>query len=392
MPSTESHPPFPAYKGTEPYIFVAYAHKDSGVVFPELVQLSNWGVNIWYDEGIDPGNEWPEEIAAALAGASLLIYYVSPNSVNSRNCRDEINFGLNHNIEIVAIHIEETDIPAGLSLRIGSLQAIYKHRMTHETYLRKLKGVLEEFIPIMPGSGRGVKIAVIDTGIDVSHTELAGLKLLDDIAIENDGISTHPIEGGTDLFGNGTAIAGIIRKLAPEAELGSFRVLNEKLTSKTSTVCAGADLALDRGYNILCCCLGCAKKDHITAYKEWVDRAYRKDVHIVAAANNLDPTRQEFPSSFTTTISVAKAKTELPIVYYRRNFPIPFYARGFDLKVPWKDGSYRQVTGTSFAAAHVVGVLACLLSKSGQITAGDAQKLLKENAAPWTPDLSPEYL
>jgi hypothetical protein len=50
--------PFRAYKGEDPYIFVSYAHADAALVYPELVRLKAHGFNIWYDEGIEPGQTW----------------------------------------------------------------------------------------------------------------------------------------------------------------------------------------------------------------------------------------------------------------------------------------------------------------------------------------------
>jgi hypothetical protein len=58
--------PFEAYKGSDPYIFVSYAHRDAEIVYPELKTLQDHGYRVWYDEGIDPGNEWPREIASAI--------------------------------------------------------------------------------------------------------------------------------------------------------------------------------------------------------------------------------------------------------------------------------------------------------------------------------------
>jgi len=77
--------PFPAYKGDEPYIFVSYSHSNSAAVFPELVWLKDQGFNIWYDEGIEGGTEWRGEIAQAIKHASLFVYYVTPESVQSEN-------------------------------------------------------------------------------------------------------------------------------------------------------------------------------------------------------------------------------------------------------------------------------------------------------------------
>ena len=144
MPDTDLHAPFEAYTGKEPYIFVSYAHKDSALVFPELVALKAKGYRIWYDEGIDPGNEWPEAIANALVGCAYFVVYITPNAVTSRNVRNEINFGLNKGLPFLAIHLVETQLPAGLELRMGDIQAIMRFKMTAESYERKLEKTLPE--------------------------------------------------------------------------------------------------------------------------------------------------------------------------------------------------------------------------------------------------------
>jgi serine/threonine-protein kinase len=143
MPSIPIPAPFEAYKGDAPYAFVSYAHADAHLVLPDIASLRSMGVNIWYDEGIDPGNEWPEEIAVALDRSSLFICYVTPRSVDSRNCRNEIHFALDTNKAFVAIHLEETELPKGLALRMGDLQAIMKYRIDPQTYERKIRKVIE---------------------------------------------------------------------------------------------------------------------------------------------------------------------------------------------------------------------------------------------------------
>ena len=80
----------PAYEGKEPYIFVSYAHKDSAAVFRLVEQLNERGYRIWYDEGIEPGSEWPEYIANHLLGAEMVLSVLTPSAVNSVNCRREI--------------------------------------------------------------------------------------------------------------------------------------------------------------------------------------------------------------------------------------------------------------------------------------------------------------
>ena len=66
------------YEGKEPYIFISYSHRDSKRVFPILKQLSDAGFRLWYDEGIDPGTEWPESIATHLANSTACIAFAGP--------------------------------------------------------------------------------------------------------------------------------------------------------------------------------------------------------------------------------------------------------------------------------------------------------------------------
>ena len=85
------------------------------------------------------------------------------------------------------------------------------------------------------GRGRGVRIAVLDSGVDVTHPAFAGRTLCDDLAIVEDGHRLKVVPGeGRDLFGHGTAVAGIIQEVAPEAEIGSIRVLGESLSARTA--------------------------------------------------------------------------------------------------------------------------------------------------------------
>ena len=146
MPSADHAIPLEAYDGTEPYLFVSYAHKDSEHVLPEIELLHERGYRVWYDEGIDPGNEWPEMIANALDGCTQFLVFVSPNAVASQNVRNEINFAINRGKAFLAVHIEETALPTGLELRMGDIQAILKYRMDSLQYLRQLARALRDGI------------------------------------------------------------------------------------------------------------------------------------------------------------------------------------------------------------------------------------------------------
>ena len=100
--------PFTAYQGDEPFVFVSYAHDDAEFVYPELVRLREQGVNIWYDEGISPGELFTNELANGIGNCETFLFFVSPSSVASRNCLNEVQFAVSRGKRLVAIHLKET--------------------------------------------------------------------------------------------------------------------------------------------------------------------------------------------------------------------------------------------------------------------------------------------
>ena len=129
--------PYPAYRGTEPYIFISYAHDDKDIVFPEIKRFNEAGFHVWYDEGISPGNEWTDEIANALEKCAVFVVMITPVSALRKNVLNEVNFALDEDKPFLAIHLKETELKGGLKLRTGSTQAILKYTMTEEEYAYK---------------------------------------------------------------------------------------------------------------------------------------------------------------------------------------------------------------------------------------------------------------
>lgn len=235
------------------------------------------------------------------------------------------------------------------------------------------------------GAGKGIKVAVLDTGVELDHPALAGLKVSDDLAVTEDQIQLQIVPGGgRDVFGHGTAVCDLIHQLAPEAEIGSFRILGSHLRSRTAIIREGARQALDRGYHILNCSFGCGREDQVLWYKDWIDEAYVRRRHIVAACNNHDFTRREWPGHFPTVITVNFTRTEHPeMFHFRSGQMVEFAARGQDVDVAWLGGGRKQVTGSSFAAPHLTGLLARLLSQCPALPPLQAKALLQQLAVPW---------
>ena len=235
------------------------------------------------------------------------------------------------------------------------------------------------------GKGANIKIAVLDSGIEISHPLLRGLTLADDVAIVDQGLQIAAIPGeGRDVYGHGTAIAGIIRELAPEAEIGSFRVLGEHLRSRTLIIREGVRQALERGYHILNCSFGCGREDQVLLYKDWIDEAYTLGRHIVASCNNEDFLKREWPGHFPSVITVNFTScAQAEVFFCRLGQLVEFAARGQDIGVAWIGGGHKKVTGSSFAAPHISALLARLLSRSPSLTPLQAKSLLHTLASPW---------
>ncbi len=130
--------PFDAYQGQEPFLFASYSHQDAALVYREIDRMHHLGYRVWYDEGICPGQEWPEAVALALAQAAFFLVFVSPRALASNNVRNEINLALKKKKPFLAIHLEETELPGGVELQIGSLQAILKYEVDEERFRRRL--------------------------------------------------------------------------------------------------------------------------------------------------------------------------------------------------------------------------------------------------------------
>ena len=127
------------YKGDQSYIFISYAHKDSALVWPVVDRMQKDGYRVWYDEGIDPGTEWDENIAAHVNGCSFFIAFLSENYLASDNCKDELNFARDQGKQRILVYLEDVELPQGMAMRLGRSQAIFYNRYADkEKFYEKL--------------------------------------------------------------------------------------------------------------------------------------------------------------------------------------------------------------------------------------------------------------
>ncbi|MCY7345747.1 MAG: S8 family serine peptidase, partial [Pyrinomonadaceae bacterium] len=217
-------------------------------------------------------------------------------------------------------------------------------------------------------TGKGVGVAVIDSGIDTTHADLQGrVKESVEARAEHKRILFEPSDIG-DSAGHGTACAGIIARIAPDVELYSIKVLGAGGLGDGIAFLAGLEYAIKNRYQIINLSLGTTKPQFFAPLHDLLDRAYQAGCIVVAAANNLP--QPSFPSVFSSSlISVSKHEDSDPFNFgFRYGEVIELTAPGINIRTPWLNNSYKSLTGNSFACPHIVGIIALLLENYPQLT------------------------
>jgi subtilisin family serine protease len=215
--------------------------------------------------------------------------------------------------------------------------------------------------------GSGVRVAVLDSGVDGSHPLIRGLDRAVEVVTSADGevglVDCPP----ADMAGHGTACAGLISSIAPGVSLTSVRVLTNGKTGGGNALLAGLKWAIDQEFDIVNMSLSTAKTQFCLALHELADRAYFRRTVLVTSAHNM-PLRS-FPWPFASVISVASHNEPDPLLYYYNPAPpVDFYARGMGVTVAWPGGGEKRSTGNSFATPHITGIGARILSKHPMLT------------------------
>lgn len=135
--------PFPAYNGSEPYVFVSYSHTDSEQAFALLADLNNAGFNLWYDEGIEPGSSWRAELALAIKHSQQMLFVVSPASAASGYCQREVEYALSEGVEVQVCYIESAELPPSLAFELGGKQAVIAAQHDWSDFVEKVGLLLQ---------------------------------------------------------------------------------------------------------------------------------------------------------------------------------------------------------------------------------------------------------
>jgi thermitase len=213
---------------------------------------------------------------------------------------------------------------------------------------------------------RQITIAVLDTGVDVDHPDLAN-KIISNMKFCNSATTD-------DVYGHGTHVAGIIAAITNNgvgvAGLGyrctimNVKVLDDSGMGAYSWLVSGIVWAADNGAKIINLSLGAPYAS--SALEDAVNYAWGKGVVVVAAAGNNGDTTPMYPAYYTNCVAVAATDLNDALASFSNYGDwVDVAAPGVSVYSTLKDNGYGYKSGTSQASPHVAGLAALIFTVVG---------------------------
>ncbi len=221
-------------------------------------------------------------------------------------------------------------------------------------------------------TGDSVKVAIVDTGIDTAHPDLA--------ANMKGGMSAVAYTTKyTDDNGHGSHVAGIVAALdngigvvgvGPNIDLYAVKVLNRKGSGYVSDIIEGLGWCQTNGIDVVNMSLGTTAD--VQSLHDAIAALYASGTVIVAAAGNDGiGSAVNYPAAYSEVIAVSATTRADDLAYFTCTGPeIELAAPGYSIYSTYKSGGYTTLSGTSMASPHVAGAAALVLASP--VPAGDA--------------------
>ncbi|TCS82436.1 S8 family peptidase [Tepidibacillus fermentans] len=231
--------------------------------------------------------------------------------------------------------------------------------------------------------GKGVRVAILDTGIAFDHPDLrpnvkGGVNLLSRFLppYDHNGHGTH-VAGIVGAVNNRIGVVGA----APQVDLYAVKAFNKDGTAKLSDIIKGIDWCISNKIQIINMSFGFNEPS--STFQETIRRAHEAGIVMIAASGNKGTRgRLEYPAQFAETIAVTSINQEDQISKFSTIGPrVDLAAPGEKIISTWTNNSYRELSGTSMAVAHVTGVAALMLSKY-RLSSEELRQFLRQSAVP----------
>ncbi len=165
---------------------------------------------------------------------------------------------------------------------------------------------LQQAQSLAPNVGAGVKVAVIDTGVDMNHVAFSGALAPAADLWDYVGNDANPNEEGTDgqpAYGHGSSVAAIVLQIAPAAKIMAFRVLGSDGSGDVIDVASAINRAVDQGAKVINLSLGLSERS--TAIASSISYATSHGVMVVTSSGNTGDTNVVYPAADAATTDVA---------------------------------------------------------------------------------------
>jgi subtilisin family serine protease len=248
--------------------------------------------------------------------------------------------------------------------------------------------VTPSLTPVAAPTGRGVRIAVIDSGVFATHPHVGGVA--GGVSIALDGTEDGDY---VDRLGHGTAVTAAIKEKAPDAAFYAVKVFDRALSTSVATLVRAIEWAARWDMRLVNLSLGTQRAEHERALAAAVALAVRYGVIIVAAESDVTPEGERvrwLPGSLPGVIPVISdwdcPRDVFGVSELGEDGRTIFRASPYPRPVPGVPPS-RNLKGVSFAVANMTGFVARVLESAPAATVEDVQRLLREQAAsPDSPD------
>jgi TIR domain. len=139
---SEAKKQYRVYNGGEPYGFISYAHKDAARVLPVIAALSRDRFRLWYDAGIEAGDNWPEVVADHLRRAGTVVFFLSRRFLHSQNCVREVHYAVDRRKPMIAVYLEPLELPSDLAMQFSTATVIQGAEAAPEAIAAEAEGLL----------------------------------------------------------------------------------------------------------------------------------------------------------------------------------------------------------------------------------------------------------
>ena len=232
--------------------------------------------------------------------------------------------------------------------------------------------------------GEGVKVCVVDSGVDPSHKDLKD-NIIEGINTTEEG----PPQDFTDRFGHGSHIAGTVAAVdnaegvigvAPKAAIYAARVIRRTGTGRFSDVLDGLAWCMEKKTPLIS--LSLSVPYDYPPLKEAMEAVENAGILVVAAAGNSGGT-VEFPAAYPQVIAVgAMDENGKAADFSARGPEVDFIAPGVAIVSAYMNGLYSESSGTSMATPHVTGLAALAIAAGGLKNAEEVRQALRKAASP----------